>query len=41
MKNKKNDTPGCIKNQMNNINIYCVYIFIFTVPKRPYSDCHH
>ena len=35
MKYKKNDTPGCIKNQMNKINVNCIHISIFAMPKNP------
>ena len=33
METKKNNTPSCIKNYMNKINIDGIYIPILCVPK--------
>ena len=41
MKNKKDETPGCIKNQMDKININCIQISSFAVPKNPDCYSHH
>ena len=35
MKSKKNNTPSCIENYMNKINVNSFHIPIFTVPKKP------
>ena len=37
MKTKKYYTPSCIKNYMNEINVYRVHFSIFTMPKKPNS----
>jgi hypothetical protein len=41
MESKKNNAPGCIKNYVNKININCIDISIFAVPKKPNRQCHH
>ena len=41
MKYKKTDTPGCIDYQMNKININCIHVFAFAVPKNPNCYSHH
>ena len=41
MHGKKHNTPSCIQKNMNKINIDCVNVSIFTMPKIPYSKCHH
>ena len=40
MHGKKNYTPSCIKNYMDEINVNCIYISIFAMPKKPNSKCH-
>ena len=41
VKNKKNDTPGCIYYQMNKVDINCIHISSFAVPKNPNCYSHH
>ena len=41
MKTKKYNTPSCIKNYMNEININCIHVSIFTVPEKPNCYSHH
>ena len=34
MQTKKNNTPSCIKNYVNKININCIHISIFADAKK-------
>ena len=38
MESKKNNAPGCIKNYVNKININCIDIPIFAVPKNQIAN---
>ena len=33
MQTKENNTPSCIKNDMNKIDVNCIHITIFCMPK--------
>ena len=41
MKSKKNNTPSCIYDYMNKININCVNVPILTIPVIPNCNGHH